>query len=152
MARRIKLMFSLALFLGITQRHQLHIVGQKHNMHRLGGVLVYISDLYRVDGQCCGFLLHNATALCAKYHSICKAKLPTMLSNHALEKNIIDHPSCTCNRALKVRLSQDGFLKSSIFQKMTPKIGRISALCTIKTLRAEILQNFRVNFWKLMIS
>ena len=32
------------------------------------------------------------------------------------------------------------------------KIWRISALCTIKTLRAEILQIFWVIFWKSMIS
>ena len=40
-------------------------------------------------------------------------------------------------------------MKSSIFQKMTRKIWRISALCTIKTLRAEILQIFGVIFWKI---
>ena len=40
-------------------------------------------------------------------------------------------------------------MKSSIFQKMTRKIWRISALCTRKTLRAEILQIFRVIFWKI---
>ena len=50
---------------------------------------------------------------------------------------------------LKVRLSQNGFMKSSIFQKMNQKIWRISALCTVKTLRAEILQIFRVIFWKI---
>ena len=47
---------------------------------------------------------------------------------------------------LKVKLSQNGFMKSSIFQKMTQTIWRISALCTIKTLRAEILQIFFGNF------
>ena len=43
---------------------------------------------------------------------------------------------------LKVRLSQNEFMKSSIFQKMPRKIWRICALCTVKTLRAEILQIF----------
>ena len=53
-------------------------------------------------------------------------------------------------RYLKVRLGQNVFMKSSIFQKMNRKI---SALCTlIKTLRADILQIFWFNFWKLMIS
>ena len=37
-------------------------------------------------------------------------------------------------------------MKSSIFQKMTQKIWRISPLCTVKTFRAEILQIFRVIF------
>ena len=48
-------------------------------------------------------------------------------------------------KKLKVRLNQNGFMESSIFQKMTPKIWRIS----IKTLRAKILQIFRVIFWKI---
>ena len=52
-------------------------------------------------------------------------------------------------KKLKVRLNQNGFMESSIFQKMTPKIWRISVLCTIKTLRAKILQIFRVIFWKI---
>ena len=47
---------------------------------------------------------------------------------------------------LKVRLSQNGFTKSSILQNMIRKIWRIPSLCTIKTLRAEILQIFRVIF------
>ena len=45
-----------------------------------------------------------------------------------------------------VRLSQNGFMKSSIFHKMTQQICRISALCTVKTLSAEILQIFWVIF------
>ena len=50
---------------------------------------------------------------------------------------------------VKVRLCQNGFMKSSIFQKMTRKIWRISGLCTINTLIAEILQIFQVIFWKI---
>ena len=40
-------------------------------------------------------------------------------------------------------------MKSSIFQKMTQRIWRISALRVFIVHRAEILQFFRVIFWKI---
>ena len=53
---------------------------------------------------------------------------------------------------VKVRLSQNGFMKSSIFQKNEPK--NLKDICPMycKTLKAEILQIFRFISWKLMIS
>ena len=47
---------------------------------------------------------------------------------------------------LKVSKSRKQILKFSFEPKMTRKIWRISALCTVKTLRAEILQFFWVIF------
>ena len=47
---------------------------------------------------------------------------------------------------LKVSKSRKQILKFSFEPKMTRKIWRISALCTVKTLRAEILQIFWVIF------
>ena len=49
---------------------------------------------------------------------------------------------------VKVRLSQNGFVEIIKFPKKTQKIWRISALCTIKSLRAEILQISRSFFGK----
>ena len=40
---------------------------------------------------------------------------------------------CSARNQLKVRLRQNGFMKSSINPKNDPKIWRISALCTVKT-------------------
>ena len=56
---------------------------------------------------------------------------------------------CWLKKELKVRLSQNEFMKSSIFQKMTLRIWRISALRIFIVHRAEILQIFWVIFWEI---
>ena len=53
---------------------------------------------------------------------------------------------------LKVRLSQNGFMKSSIFQKNDPKILKDFCPMYYKNSQGRNPSNFCINFWKLMIS
>ena len=51
--------------------------------------------------------------------------------------------------ASKGQINSELIYKIINFQKMTPKIWRISALRVFKVYRAEILQIFWVIFWKI---
>ena len=82
--------------------------------------------------------------------AFCKKKFCNIISSfwtEAIETVRLENFCWIWPACLKVRLSQNGFMKSSIFQKMTRKIWRISALRVfIVHSRAEI---FRVIFWKI---
>ena len=66
---------------------------------------------------------------------------------------IRDNLSClvnvVTNLPVKGQIKSEWIYEIINFQKLTRKIWRISVLCTIKTLRAKILQIFRVIFWKI---
>ena len=69
-------------------------------------------------------------------------------SRASVPKGLVFWRASLCE-GLKVRLSQNGFMKSSIFQKLTQKIWRISALRVHRVHRAEVLQIVLVIIWKI---